>query len=346
MAKIHSQFGKKAREAVGTRTQVGTKQLFGIEKSAFGVELAKVTVMLAKELALEDSKQWIDARDQTLPIDFEPPLPLDNLDDNFKCDDALFCEWPNVNAIVGNPPFQSKNKAQQELGAAYMGRVRARYPEVPGRADYCVYWFRRAHDELAEGSRAGLVGTNTIRQNYSRIGGLDHIVKSGGTITEAVSSQVWQGEAVVHVSIVNWLKGAAGGKKLLYTQLGDKKDSPWEKVSLSRINSALSTGVDVTQAIALNANSSSELCMQGQTQGHDGFLVTPAQARAFIAKQAEAAEILRPYLIGDDLLDYPAKPSRFIIDFHPRDVIEASRFKDLITHIQTAGVVTAREAAA
>ena len=65
-----------------------------------------------------------------------------------------------------------------------------------------MYWFRRAHDELAPGKRAGLVGTNTIRQNYSREGGLDYIVANGGRITNAVSTQVWSGDAAVHVSIV------------------------------------------------------------------------------------------------------------------------------------------------
>lgn len=45
-----------------------------------------------------------------------------------------------------NPPYQSKNKIQQELGRAYVNRVRGRFPDVPGRADYCVYWFRKAHD--------------------------------------------------------------------------------------------------------------------------------------------------------------------------------------------------------
>src|SRR5712672_22272 len=110
---------------------------------------------------------------------------------------------------------------QQEFGRAYLNKVRDRYSEVPGHADYCVYWFRRAHDELISRARAGLVGTNTIRQNYSREGGLDYIVDNGGTITEAVSTQVWSGEAAVHVSIVNWIKGKAPGKKKLYVQKGD-----------------------------------------------------------------------------------------------------------------------------
>ena len=74
-------------------------------------------------------------------------------------------------------------------------------------ADYCVYWFRRAHDELPPGGRAGLVATNTIRQNETREASLDYVLANGGTITEAVSTQVWSGEAAVHVSIVNWMKG-------------------------------------------------------------------------------------------------------------------------------------------
>ena len=47
---------------------------------------------------------------------------------------------------------------------------------LPGNADYCVYWFRRAHDELKPcdssdplAGRAGLVGTQNIRSNASRI---------------------------------------------------------------------------------------------------------------------------------------------------------------------------------
>jgi type II restriction/modification system DNA methylase subunit YeeA len=115
------------------------------------------------------------------------------LDASIRCDDALFCEWPEVNAIVGNPPYQSKNKMQQEYGTAYVSRIRDRYPEMPGKADYCVYWFHRTQDELQPNQRAGLVGTNTIGQNNSREGGLDHIVSNGGTITEAVSTQVWWG---------------------------------------------------------------------------------------------------------------------------------------------------------
>ena len=216
LAKIHDNFGEAARKAVGTASLVKTTQFFGLDREPFAVELAKVTLMLAKRLALAETHDSWFAENNDLPFEFEKPLPLDNLDLNIRCDDALFAAWPTTDVIIGNPPYQSKNKMQQEFGRAYLNRVRDRYPDVPGHADYCVYWFRRAHDELAPGGRAGLVGTNTIRQNYSREGGLDHIVNTGGTITEAVSTQVWSGDAVVHVSIVNWIKGDEPGEKKLF----------------------------------------------------------------------------------------------------------------------------------
>ena len=53
--------------------------------------------------------------------------------------------------------------------------------------------------------RAGLVGTQNIRNNQSRVGGLDYVVKTG-TIVEAVENQPWSGEANVSVSIANWVK--------------------------------------------------------------------------------------------------------------------------------------------
>jgi hypothetical protein len=337
LEKIEKKFGRRAfRNDVAT-SLISTKQLFGIDKNAFAVELAKVTLTLAKELSL---------RDRSESIDFDLALPLDDLDENIVCDDALFCQWPKVAAIIGNPPFQSKNKMQQEFGPGYVSTARSRYPGVPGRADFCVYWFRRAHDELPEGGRAGLVGTNTIRQNYSREGGLDYIVEHGGTITEAVSSQVWSGEAVVHVSIVSWVKGEQVGKKKLIRQVGDQRDSPWEVAEYDRIGPALSNSLDVTQAIRLRASIESEACYQGQTHGQDGFLISPAEAAEFIRSESRNSDVLFPCLTADELFGTkPPAPLRFVIDFHPRDVLAASRYREPYQRVKQI-VLPAREVAA
>ena len=344
--KIHTVFADRARRAVGTISLVSTRQFHGIDRDPFGVELAKVTLMLAKRVALAETRDnWFAERSE-LPLEFEKPLPLDNLDANIRCDDALFAEWPHADAIIGNPPYQSKNKMQQKLGRVYVNRVRERYPEVPGRADYCVCWFRLAHDELADGGRAGLVGTNTIRQNYSREGGLDYIVGNGGTIVEAVSSQAWSGDADVHVSIVNWLKGDHAGLKKLYRQLGNYVDSPWEVHEVDRIGAALSGRFDVTTAEPLRANTESDTCDQGQTHGHNGFLFDREEGKDMIQSAPPIANVLRPYLTADEFLSSnPPAPGRFVIDFHPRSILEAKAFPQLFARVQTI-VLPEREAKA
>jgi len=320
LEKVHESFSAEAKRRVGAATSIQARQFFGLDTDPFAVELAKVTLMLAGKLAL-------DSTQAELGLDIDQPLQVEDLDVNVRCDDALFCAWPAADLIIGNPPFQSKNKMQQELGVNYLQRVRARYPDVPGHADYCVYWFRRAHDELAPGARAGLVGTNTIRQNYSRTGGLDHVVEEGGTIVEAVSSMVWPGEAVVHVSIANWIKGDLVGPKKLSWQEGDARDSPWKEVTLERISSSLSESYDVTGAISLRTNAQSGSCLQGQTHGHEGFLLSEEEARAMCAGSRENAEVIFPYLIGEELLTrLGGKPARWVIDFHPREQLDARRY--------------------
>lgn len=311
-------------------TQKGPRHLclLGIDKDPLAVALAQITLVVG---------QIIASRDRCLSL---------VINSGITCADALFSDWPRADLIIGNPPFQSKNRMQREFGPEYVQRLHQKYPDVPGRADYCVYWFRRAHDELAPGASAGLVGTNTIRQNYSREGGLDHIVKTGGTITEAVSTMVWPGEAIVHVSVVNWTKGPVAGPKKLSWQEGDQIDSPWHETRLPAIPTSLSPNADVTAAKTLRANTESATCFQGQTHGHESFLLTREEAIAMVNASKKNRDVIFPYLIGDDLLsNLHGKPSRWVIDFHPREQLEARQYALPFQRVKDA-VLAHREAAA
>ncbi len=337
-----SEFQKRAR----TLMVISPMQFHGIDIDPFGVELAKVTLMLAKKLALDDSAATLGVAQEQMAFDGSDALPLDNLDSNIRRDDALFAKWPEVDAIIGNPPYQSKNKLQGEMDRAAINRLREHYPKIDGRADYCVYWFRRAHDHLKPGQRAGLVGTNTIRQNYSREGGLDYIVGNGGTITEAVSSMAWSGEANVSVSIVNWIKGTTKGKKRLYIQEGHKADVGWRHSDFDTIGSSLSFALDVTKAKRIAVNAQDGGCFQGQTHGHKAFLMQRNEAQLLIGRHAEYKRVVFPFLIANDLIaSKNSKPSRYVIDFQGLDVLEAARFSEVFKRIK-ALVLPAREKAA
>lgn len=331
LIKMH-EFSRNAKK-MDIGSKLTTKQFFGIDNNPFAVELAKVTLMLGKELAIEESKNLVGAAQEQMWFEQEKTLPLDNLDENIVCADALFAEWPNSNAIIGNPPYLGSRYLAKEHGYDYVNKLYEQYPDVPKMADYCVYWYRLTHDRLPQGGRAGLVGTNTIRQNESREASLDYIVDNGGTITEAVSTQVWSGEAAVHVSIVNWVKGKQPGLKKLFTQLGDSTDSEWQVEEVSFISPSLSTGTDVSEAQPLIANQKPKSCYVGQYPFNEGFLLQPEEAMKLLKNNPLLKEVVFPYMIGRDLLE-EYKPTRYIIDFAQRDMTEAMQYPEVLERVK------------
>lgn len=336
------EFSKRATSL----TIITPKQFFGLDIDVFGVELTKVTLMLAKKLAYDEAADTLKITQEQMALGGSDALPLDNLDENIRCDDALFTKWPPADVVIGNPPYQSKNKAQAEMDRGYINRLRERYPEIDGRADYCVYWFRRAHDYLKQGQRAGLVGTNTIRQNYSREAALDYITATGGTITEAVSSMIWPGEAVVHVSIVNWIKGTEKKKKRLYIQDGNDQSTGWRHQDFDTIGPALSFEFDVTRAQRIEVNAKQGGCFQGQTHGHKGFLMSRNEAKLLIAKSPRYGGVVFPFLTADDFIgEKTSKPTRYVIDFQGKDVIEAQRYTEVFRRIKSQVLPTRQKAA-
>lgn len=328
VARLEIELVQRMREEFGL-TAVGelavrADNFLGIERDRFAAELARVTMLLGEQLArVEFRAAFGGARPGLRAL-----RSWDHLDTSISEADALFVEWPAVDAIVGNPPFQAKNKMQAELGVAYVQALRARYPDVSGMADYCVYWFRRAHDALPVGGRAGLVGTNTIRQNESRESGLAHIVRTG-TIVEAVASAVWRRDAAVHVSIVNWVKGCElPGKRRLSWQEGDRADGPWVTVEVDEIGPSLSPGTDLSAARTLAGNVGAGCCYQGQTHGHAGFLLSAEEAEAMLSASARTAEVIFPLVNGEDLVARrDGSPRRFVIDFGERELALARTYE-------------------
>ena len=353
MARIKESFSvKEFEKQFKNPCVIKPSQFYGLDNDPFAVELAKVTLMIAKKLVLDEAvltlREEADGKGN-LELGFaeESALPLDNLDNNIICADALFTTWPEVDYIIGNPPFQSKNKAQEEMGGAYLNNLREKYPDIDGRADYCVYWFRIAHDRLKSGQSAGLVATNTIRQNYTREAGLDYITANNGIITEAVSDMIWPGEAVVHVSIVNWSKGVPKkSNNRLYRQVGNQLDEGWSYKDLTEIGPSLSDNFEVGKAKKIKANAKHGMCFQGQTHGHKAFLILPDEAKLIIKADHKYEEVLKPFMISDDLVGkMSSRPSRYVIDFSGKDILDARQYEKIFGRIE-ASVLPDRQAKA
>jgi hypothetical protein len=352
--RMEQDFVSQARKADQMRLSfLSAQNFYGLDILPFAVEIAKVTMMIARKLAIDE-----------LHIT-EQALPLDNLDKNFITGDALLTtdglpvEWPKADVIIGNPPFIGAKWLKPTRGTDYVNAVRRVYPEVPGMADYCVYWIRKAHAHLPSctpedpvSGRAGLVGTQNIRNNRSRVGGLDHVVKDG-TIIEAVDNQPWSGEANVHVSLANWVKtqnpDLLPKKRKLWFIIPAKgpldklhkrgsgpssKDYELDCRLCDTLNSALSDKADVGTAKRLSINEHPKRVFQGITPGHDGFVLTPAE-RTEVESDGASGEVIHAYLTGREIVTGDGTPERFIIGFERRSIIEVQRFHNAFSRIKT-----------
>lgn len=264
---------------------IQASNFYGIDINPFAVELAKVTLNIAKKIAFDERREFAADLMGQMELEVDPSLPLDNLEKNIVCADALFTEWPEADAIVGNPPFLGAMKIRRELGAEYLGKL-LREGGSSTAVDLACYWFRRAHDRLAAGARAGLVGTSGIRVGAAREASLDYVVANGGTITNAVSSRAWQGDAAVNVSMVNWIKGAWDQSCTLVVD-----DKSYDLPNIAT-HLQLHTDTSVTRDIAANGNGAP----QGVSFGHPGFRAGPGGF--YFGKEAA----VRPRAGADDML--------------------------------------------
>lgn len=290
---------------------VTPQQFYGMDTNAFAVELARVTLMIARKVAID----LCDIHDQ-------PALPLDTLDENIVCKDALFTEWVKADAIIGNPPFLGGSRIRSELGDDYAVRVFERFSDIRAQVDFASYWFRLAHETITETGRAGLVATNSISQGKSRSVSLDYIVQNDGHIHDAVSTQVWSGEAKVHVSLVNWSKQPS---KLCYL----------DNQQVEEINSSLRSTADVSKAAQIRANLNHSFI--GCQPNGKGFYITKQQAEAWIKADPKNSNVLKLSASATDLTDSPnGIPTRWVIDFSDMELEDVSDYKLPFEHVEKA----------
>jgi type I restriction-modification system DNA methylase subunit len=284
-------------------------QFYGMDINPFAIQLARATMMIARKIAID--KQGLT----------EPVLPLDTLDKNIVCQDALFTDWVKADAIIGNPPFLGGKHMRLTLGDDYIDDVFKHFPSVKDSVDFCTYWFRLAHNHLGENGRAGLVGTNSISQGKSRSTSLDYIVRNGGYIHEAISTQPWSGEAAVHVSLVNWCK-----KEPAVYHLDNQK--------VTKINSSLRSTTDVSSAVRLSANQNR--CFQGVIPVGKGFIVTEQQVKAWLASDKSNQDVLKLFSMGANLAkNLHGLPDRWIIDFNNMSLEDASDYTLPFEHVKS-----------
>lgn len=218
-------------------------------------------------------------------------------------------EFPEVfeaggfDVIVGNPPFMGGKKITGELGVPYREHLVEQLGRgQKGHADIVAYFFLRAIEMLKENGTFGLIATNTIAQGDTREVGLDQIVGDGNCLYNALPSMKWPGKANLEVAVTHAYKGVWGGKKFL-----SERD-------VREITAFLDDGTASGKPFHLAENLGKAFL--GSYVLGMGFVLEPEQAKSLIAKNTNNADVLFPFLNGEDLNSRPDQsPSRWIINF-------------------------------
>ena len=227
---------------------------------------------------------------------------------------------PGFDAMVGNPPFVGGQKITGAAGTDYRNHLVAWIAsETKGSADLVAYFFLNA----TKISRSlGYLATNTIAQGDTSEVGLTQIVDMGWKIHRAISSTTWPGEATLEIAKVwatshSWsgqhvLDGrpVAGIDEMLYPL----SRSGWRK-----------------RRLVENADKS----FQGSIVLGMGFTMSPEEAQALINKDSKNADVLFPYLGGEDLNQSPTQTApRWIINFFDWPEEKARRYPDCFSIVQ------------
>lgn len=231
----------------------------------------------------------------------------------------VFEDGGGFHAIVGNPPFIGGQKIVGILGRPYREFLVNRLAnERRGSADYSAYFFLRARMILARGGCFGLLATNTIAQGDTREVGLDQLI-SDSTIMRAIPSRKWPGDANLEVAYVWMRKGPWRGPFVL-----DGLDTHGITPSLT------APGTAVGNPFRLRANLGK--FFPGSYVLGMGFVLQPQQAQELIAKDARNADVLFPYLNGEDLNSRPDQSaSRWVINFRDWPLEKAETYPDCIS---------------
>jgi hypothetical protein len=211
-------------------------------------------------------------------------------------------EVGGFDAFVGNPPFLGGQRITGVAGTIYRNWLVQQIAEGRrGSADLVAYFFLRAYSLLREGGGFGLLAVNTIAEGDTRQVGLEAMLGTGAVIHAAYPDEPWPGKAAVSTSRVHVYKGEWRGERSLFG-----RPTPF-------ISAFLSDRVEWSPK-RLTANA--DIAYQGSIVLGMGFVLTSDDAQRMLDADPKNAEVIFPYINGDDLNSDPKqRPSRWVINF-------------------------------
>ncbi|MFF5335727.1 Eco57I restriction-modification methylase domain-containing protein [Streptomyces sp. NPDC013181] len=232
----------------------------------------------------------------------------------------VFSVGGGFDAVVGNPPFLGGPKVSSALGSALREYQVCYTAGGKGRTntDLVAYFFLRSHHLLNGAGQTGLIATNTLAQGHTREVGLDSAESSGVRLRRGVKSRPWPSRSAQLEYCAVWTTKAP-----MSTEARCVLD---DEVSPNGISTSLNPASRESfwgESLVASSNSS---FLGSCVMGID-FVLPQSEARKWIAEDSRYAEVLFPYLGGQDVNSHVTHGTdRWIVNFREMEESEAQTF--------------------
>jgi SAM-dependent methyltransferase len=256
-------------------------------------------------------------------------------------------QWPEVDFIVGNPPFIGGKDMREELGDGYAEACWKARPHLPGGADFVMhFWDEAATRLLRKGTKAkpnplrrfGFITTNSITQTFSRRVIERHLgAKEPLSLIYAIPDHPWlkaSDRAAVRIAMTVAERGESEGVLAeVISEEGLNTDTPLVELEkrVGKVRANLSLGADLSSIKSLIGNDA--VSSPGVKLHGAGFIVTPQKAAALgLGRIPGLEKHILDYRNGRDIAARPRGAK--VIDLFPLSSEEVrDRFPEVYQHV-------------
>jgi len=212
-------------------------------------------------------------------------------------------DWPQVEFIVGNPPFTGRRKIRQYHDDGYLRALSNAYPKFPENADLVMYWWELAGRCLLANPPHigfGLITTNSIKQAFNRrvTEPFLYANKSPLFLKFAIPDHPWVEErngASVRISMTIVTRIKSEGK---LTQVVSEFPSKIEsigakiefKLSTGFISSRLRIGARISDSKILKANA--DISSVGYQLTGRGFILSASEREKILSREPGSSSVI------------------------------------------------------
>ena len=187
------------------------------------------------------------------------------------------------------------------FGNAFLNWVKSAYAPA-GSCDLVTYFLRRIYNIIKQNGFGAILTTNSISEGSTRDGGLDVILKDGGTLNYVQKSVRWPGVANLYVSLISLYKGEWQQERILENQI------------VGYISGRFEDYEDLGKPHNLKQNE--KQMFQGSIFLGDGFILDDPETKEMLQTDPKNQDVIFPLINGKDVNStFHQHPQRHIINF-------------------------------